>query len=77
VNLAGKKQAKREYLSDSKTRELMKVLNAFLESKVDIPRIKVGHRQTIKTLINEEALLFAKFLRNEKKEWKPRIKIKD
>jgi CRISPR/Cas system-associated endonuclease Cas1 len=75
VNLAGKKQAKREYLSDSKTRELMKVLNAFLESKVDIPRIKVGHRQTIKTLINEEALLFAKFLRNEKKEWKPRITI--
>jgi hypothetical protein len=30
-------------------------------------------RQTLETLINEEALLLAKFLRNEKKEWKPRI----
>jgi hypothetical protein len=29
-------------------------------------RIKVGKRQTIDTLINEEALLFAKYLKNEK-----------
>jgi hypothetical protein len=29
----------------------------------------------IETLINEEALLFAKYLRNEKKEWIPRIGI--
>jgi hypothetical protein len=30
-------------------------------------------RQTLDTLINEEALLLAKFLRKEKKEWNPRI----
>jgi hypothetical protein len=36
-------------------------------------RIKVGDRQTIETLINEEALLFAKHLRNEKKEWVTKI----
>lgn len=41
--------------------------------EVEIPRIKVGTRQTIKTLINEEALLFAKYLRNEQKASKPRI----
>jgi hypothetical protein len=29
---------------------------------------KVGERQTIETLINEEALLFAKYLSGEKKE---------
>lgn len=29
--------------------------------------------QEIETLINEEALLFAKYLRLETKEWNPRI----
>ena len=41
--------------------------------KVEIPRIKVGKRQTIETLITEEALLLAKHLRNENREWIPRI----
>ncbi len=40
-----------------------------------IPRIRVGERQTIETLVSEEALLFAKYLRNEKKDWLPRIGI--
>jgi hypothetical protein len=40
---------------------------------VEIPRIKVGERQTIETLINEEALLFAKYLRGETNTWSPRI----
>lgn len=35
--------------------------------------IRQGKRQTLDTLINEEALLLARFLRNEKKEWKPRL----
>ena len=34
--------------------------------------MKVGKRQEFETLINEEALLFAKYLRNEKKDWIPR-----
>jgi len=42
---------------------------------VEIPRIRVGERQTIETLVSEEALLFAKYLRNEKKDWLPRIGI--
>jgi hypothetical protein len=40
-----------------------------------VPRIKIGRRQAIKTLINEEALLLAKFLRNERNAWNPRIAI--
>lgn len=32
-------------------------------------------KQEIETLVNEESLLFAKFLRNEIKEWKPRTAI--
>lgn len=48
-------------------------LNDYFESMVEIPRIKVGERQTIETLINEEALLFAKYLRDEIGAWNPRI----
>jgi hypothetical protein len=35
--------------------------------------IRNGEHQTIETLINEEALLFAKYLRGESKSWAPRI----
>jgi hypothetical protein len=47
----------------------MKKLNAYFECKVDIPRIKHGKTQTLDTLINEEALLFAKYLRRERETW--------
>ena len=67
------KWGKREYLNDQKTKDFMDQLNVFFESFVEIPRIKVGERQTIETLINEEALLFAKYLRDEMGTWKPRI----
>jgi hypothetical protein len=40
---------------------------------VEIPRIKVGNRQKLETLIDEEALLLAKYLRDERKTWIPRI----
>jgi len=51
----------------------MNQLNGFFESNIEIPRIKVGKRQTIETLINEEALLLAKYLRDERETWNPRI----
>jgi hypothetical protein len=51
----------------------MKEVNEFFESYVEVLRIHVGKRQTIETLINEESLLFAKYLRNERKLWNPRI----
>jgi hypothetical protein len=43
-------------------------LRDYLETIIEIRRNKVGERQTIETLIDEEALLFAKCLRNEKKD---------
>jgi hypothetical protein len=64
----GKKIHLKEYETDS----LAEDLNAFFDRMVDVERIKVGKRQTIDTMISEEALLFAKYLRNEKKEWTPR-----
>jgi len=66
---------KRIHLCDYETDELAKALGLFFERKVEIPRIKHGNRQTIETLINEEALLFAKFLRHERETWTPRITI--
>jgi hypothetical protein len=64
---------KREYLGDSHTSVLLKDLNKCFQSKVEIPRIRMGSNQEIETLINEEALLFAQYLRNEKLTWIPRI----
>jgi len=55
-----------------KTNGFMDKLDDFFESIVEIPRIKVGERQTIETLISEEALLFAKYLRKETEIWIPR-----
>jgi CRISPR/Cas system-associated endonuclease Cas1 len=72
-NQARKRKGKREYLNNKLTRNLMKKLESVFQKTVEIPRIKVGKKQTIETLINEEALLLAKFLRNERKQWKPRL----
>ena len=72
-SLSKERIGKREYLDDSNTRELMKSLNQYFETKIEIPRIRVGKRQMIETLISEEALLLAHFLRDERKTWIPRI----
>jgi len=67
------KRGKRIYLSRSKTKKLTKELHDFFRRKVKIPRIRRGTKQEIESLINEEALLLAKYLRNERKSWEPRI----
>jgi hypothetical protein len=45
----------------------------------DIERVvgseELSKEQLIETLINEEALLFAKFLREERETWNPRIAV--
>jgi hypothetical protein len=74
-DLSRNKNGKRVYLNDVQTRDLMKRLNDFFESYVEVPRIKVGKKQTIETLINEETLLLARFLRDERKIWSPRIRV--
>jgi len=51
----------------------VKALNLYFQSKISIPRVRMGEQQEIETLINEEASLFAMFLRNERQSWKLRI----
>ena len=59
------------------TRSFTAKLNAYFETLVEIPRMKVGQSQTIETLISEEALLLAKYLQNETPHWKPRLKLQN
>ncbi|MEM3761002.1 MAG: hypothetical protein QXZ02_07855 [Candidatus Bathyarchaeia archaeon] len=66
---------KRQVLNREKTKELTEKLNRLFDTKVPISRIKYGFKQEIETLINEEALLFAKYLRNEREQWTPRIPL--
>jgi hypothetical protein len=40
---------------------------------VAIPRIRHGFKQTLDTLISEEAILLSKYLWNENRDWSPRI----
>ena len=68
-----KRWGKREYLNRSKTMELEKGLNELFTNWVEVPRIRHGSRQTLETLINEEALLLAKYLRDEKPHWIPLV----
>lgn len=50
-------------------------MNLYFEKKVEVPRIRAGERQTLEILINEEALVFAKYLRIENRVWNPRIVV--
>jgi hypothetical protein len=71
--LLAQRMGKRQYLNDVDTRDFTAKLNDYFEATIEIPRIKVGERQTNQTLISEEAFLFAKYLRNERANWIPRI----
>jgi hypothetical protein len=64
-------------LNNTETRDFSRKLSGWFEANNKIPRIRVGERQEIETLIAEEALLFAKYLRNEKRDWIPRVGIAD
>ena len=70
-----RKIGKRQVLNDDDTKGLMDSLNGYFEKQIEIPRMKVGNRQTIETLINEEALKLAKCLRNEMRDWIPRMRM--
>ena len=41
------KKGKRIYLNDVQTKDFMKKLNEFFESKVEVPRMRVGKKQTV------------------------------
>lgn len=68
-----RKRGKREYLIDSETKALLNELNKFFETMVEVKRIRNDKHQTLETLINEETLLLAKYLKHEISLSNPRI----
>ncbi len=66
------KMGKRIHLCQFEADSLAEDLSLLFQRTIEIPRIRHGSRQTIDTLINEEAFLLAEFLRNKRKSWKPR-----
>lgn len=72
-NCSANRKGKRQYLSEPKNKELFNRLDKYFEKRVAVPRIRRGKKQEIETLIDEEAFLFAKYLRDEKPTWSPRI----
>ena len=69
----GERKGKRQYLSDDKTSSFMKGLEKRFLETVNVPRYRVGNKQRLESLISEEAMLFAKYLRDERKSWTPRL----
>jgi len=63
----------RKFLTAINRKEFLDSIDKYFETTVNLTRIKRGSKQKIETLINEEALLFAQYLRNEKQTWVPRI----
>ena len=64
---------RRIVLREYERNELVDEIFSFFDKTINIKRINVGFKSSINTLISDEAKLFAKFLRGEIKEWKPRI----
>jgi len=72
-NCSTNRRGKRLYLGDAKNRDLLYRLDKYFEKRVMISRMRRGKHQEFETLISEEAFLFAKYLRNERQTWVPRI----
>jgi len=64
---SARKKGERQYLDDSQTHNLFRSLNEHFQTKVSIARIRMGNRQELETLINEEASLLGMHLRDERK----------
>jgi hypothetical protein len=67
------KMGKRIHLCEYETNELAEDMNGLFDRVIEIPRMRHGSKQALDTLISEEAYLLAKYLRNEKQTWIPRL----
>jgi hypothetical protein len=67
------KMGKRVHFCMYETDGLAEGLSGLFDREFMIPRIRHGSKQTLDTLINEEAFLLSQYLRNEKQKWIPRV----
>jgi len=68
---AGRK-GKRAFLNKERNKEFLDRLEDYFRIRVNVPRIKIGKKQELETVINEEAMLLASFIRG-KRLWEPRL----
>jgi len=68
---AGRK-GKRAFLNKQRNKEFLDRLENYFQTRVNVPRVKHGKRQELETVINEEAMLLASYIRG-KKIWEPRV----
>ena len=69
----GGKMGKRVFLNKERNKEFLHKLEDYFQGYVVIPRVNVGKKQRLETLISEEALLLARYIRSEKENWTPRV----
>jgi hypothetical protein len=67
------RKGKRQYLNDEKTNEFIKKLNTYFLTVFEIPRINIGKKQELESLISEGTSLFAIYLPCERPTWIPTI----
>lgn len=68
------RMGKRVYLNKEMTKNFMKGVNELFKDEVRVSTIRArGNKQRFETLINEEALLLAKYIRSETTQWQPRL----
>ena len=67
------KKGKRMFLTRPSLNELLNGLHDYFRSQVIVPRRNRGSKQEFESLINEEAMILAKFLRGERDIWNPRL----
>jgi CRISPR-associated protein Cas1 len=70
--MAGRK-GKRVFLNKRKNKEFLIQLEEYFQAYVLIHRVRMGRKQRLNSLISEEALQLARFLRCEITQWVPRI----
>ena len=64
---------KKIHLCEYETDELADALNGLFKRVVIIPRIRHGFKQTLDTLISEEAVQLSMYLRQKAEKWVPRL----
>jgi CRISPR-associated protein Cas1 len=75
VEVFNGKRASRIYMDKERTDEITDQIHEYFQKKVSLPRIRMGCHQEIESLINEEAILLALYLRNKSQGWMPRIAL--
>lgn len=68
---AGRK-GKRAFLNKARNKEFLDRLEDYFQTRVNVPRVRMGKKQELETVINEEAMLLASFIRG-KRIWEPRL----